>query len=95
MGRPQDWLMVAMSLVILFQAYRPSSEATPAVPGQQTETPFAYIREDGTEIPVPAGGGGVTAEPVLPARLEDSHADSGFQAVMTWSTPVSASTAAQ
>jgi hypothetical protein len=95
MGRPQDWLMVGMSLVILLQAHRLSGEeAGPRASDQRTGSPFAYIREDGTEIPVPAEGRDATAEPVRFTSLEDLHADSGFEAVMTWSSPVSASTTA-
>lgn len=64
MGRPFDWTLVSMAAVVLgvarMLAAGPAAQASApaaseAVPDPDA-SPFAYIREDGTEDRVPATG---------------------------------------
>lgn len=90
MRRPLNWIVVSISLMVLFAnrmwAQRPGDEpatqARQAVPGAAIPTaiadnPFAYVREDGTQeyLPVPA----VPAVLAAPrSSFEDVHAQDGF-----------------
>ena len=93
MRRPLNWIVVAISLLMLFAnrmvadpvtaARAPATSATPG--------PFAYVQEDGTEIFL-----AVPESAVLPPEsFEDVHANSGFldpadpkTAVYTWTAPL-------
>jgi hypothetical protein len=103
MRRPLAWI-VALSLTVLF-AHRPPVAPVPenvtSLPhaprvifaATETPSPFAYVREDGSQQFVPA-----TGEPGPSPSFEDLHAVSGFAeprragefetAAYTWSTPV-------
>ena len=92
MRRPLDWLVVSISLMVLFGS-RMSTDSDPSfvapVPDfvfsmenvGQNESPFAYIREDGSEVFLPASGSRrvVTARPTNAATVT---------ADWTWSLPM-------
>ena len=103
MRRPLNWVVVSISLLVLFAnrmyakpevdptSTRASLLAPPAAP---MPTPFAYVREDGSQQFLPEV---ITA----PGELEAGHARQ-FEgvsragadpriAVYTWSTPVTGS----
>ena len=115
MRRPLDWIVVSMSLLVLagnrMLVPERAVAVVPAPPARGelialTEpvpsSPFAYVREDGSQVYVPIPG--VTGEDEQPMLLtsEDLHATSGFDApvdsrtaVYTWSSPISASTSSR
>ncbi len=90
MRRPLNWIVVSISLMVLFAnrmwAQRPAdelaSQAREIVPAATPlaaipDSPFAYVREDGTQeyLPVPA----VPAVLAAPrSGFEDVHAQDGF-----------------
>ena len=91
MRRPLDWIVVSISLMVLFAdriltdsdpiplASVPDFPALAEEPGQPA-SPFAYIREDGTEVFLPATGSRAAVESRKPA--------STISAVYTWSLPM-------
>ena len=91
MRRPLDWIVVSISLMVLFAdrivpdsdpislASVPDFPALAEEPGQPA-SPFAYIREDGTEVFLPVTGTHVAVESRQPA--------STISAVYTWSLPM-------
>lgn len=91
MRRPLDWVVVSISLMVLF-ANRLLTDSDPvpvaAVPDFEAavppESPFAYIREDGSQIFLPAAGSRLAA----PARLQPA---STTHAVYTWTLPMATS----
>jgi hypothetical protein len=109
MRRPLNWIVVSISLMVLFAnrmwAQRPADElasrARQIIPaavsqGAWADSPFAYVREDGTQEYLPAPD--VPAVLAAPrSRFEDVHARDGLDrwvagdpkaAVYTWSSPV-------
>lgn len=101
MRRPLNWIVVSISLMVLFAnrlwAPRPveqfvgkAPEIVPVASIAAPASPFAYVREDGTQeyLPLP------------PPSFEQLHAEDGFDrwvdtqdtdpkaAVYTWSSPV-------
>jgi hypothetical protein len=111
MRRPLNWLVVSISLMVLFAnqiwAERPVEQvvtqqrdsipvlAAP-IAASAAPSPFAYVREDGTQefVPTPP----VPAVLIAPrSSFEDAHARDGLDrwvqgdprtAVYTWSSPV-------
>ena len=93
MRRPLNWVVVAISLLVLIAngpvlGPNPSAHATATsdAPGL-----FAYVYEDGTEIFLPVPRSAV----LPPLSFEEVHATSGFDdpadpktAVYTWSSPL-------
>lgn len=81
MRRPLDWIVVSISLMVLF-ANRMLTDSDP-IPEASVpeESPFAYIREDGTQVFLPAAGHRSTS----PARPVTA---STTTAVYTWSQPM-------
>ena len=91
MRRPLDWIVVSISLMVLF-ANRMLTDSDPipvaSVPdfpalaeaAGQPASPFAYIREDGTEDFLPDVGPRTAVESRAPA--------STVSAVYTWSLPM-------
>jgi hypothetical protein len=83
MRRPLNWIVVAMSLLMLVvsqMAAGPgptSPAAAPLPPGL-----FAYVQEDGTEIFLPAPG-----PAVLPLLSFEDPPDPKA-AVFTWTSPI-------
>jgi hypothetical protein len=105
MRRPFDWTMVSLLLMVWFVArlstdYDPVprasvpaamvSDAVAAVP----ESPFAYIREDGTEEPLPVTGDHGAGQPRAvstekPSKTTPTNASSNpAPALFTWSSPL-------
>jgi hypothetical protein len=88
MRRPLDWFVVSLSLGVLLanRLWVNPAESLPAA-REESPSPFAYVREDGTETYL---------RPARPARQaraassEDLHANSAVfdAAVYTWSSPV-------
>lgn len=101
MRRPLNWIVVAISLLMLF-ANRMVADPIPAARAPATSEmpgPFAYVQEDGTEIflAVPASTLLPRSESAVlpPLSFEDVHANSGFDdpadpktAVYTWTAPL-------
>jgi hypothetical protein len=97
MRRPLDWLVVSISLMVLFAnrmwAQRPVEELAskqresipvPAAPiaASAGPSPFAYVREDGTQEFLPTPP--VPAVLVIPrSTFEDVHAQEGLD---RWAT---------
>lgn len=93
MRRPLNWIVVAISLLMLLANRMVADPVTaaraPAV--STTPGPFAYVQEDGTEIFL-----AVPESAVLPpVSFEEVHANSGFDdpadpktAVYTWTAPL-------
>lgn len=91
MRRPLDWIVVVISLMVLFAnrmvtdsdpnsvASVPDFEALAERAGQPA-SPFAYIREDGTEVFLPDIGPRSAVDSRTPA--------STISAVYTWSLPM-------
>lgn len=109
MRRPLDWIVVSISLLVLAanrllvsndpvpMARAPALRAEPIKAAETIpDSPFAYVRGDGSLVYVPAKGAGAYLEPPSQAGLEDDHAGAGFHeplnletAVYSWSsTPI-------
>jgi len=92
MRRPLDWIVVSISLMVLF-ANRMLTDSDPipvaTVPDlanviedeTDSASPFAYIREDGSQVFLPDVGPRLASQ----ARPEPATATS---AVYTWSLPM-------
>jgi hypothetical protein len=92
MRRPLNWIVVSISLMVLFAnrmwaprpvEYVPVATTASTASATAPASPFAYVREDGTQeyLPVPEHS------------FEAIHAEQGFDAelkgaVYTWSSPV-------
>ena len=104
MRRPLDWVVVSISLMVLFAnrmyakpdvapepALASLLETPAATPGQ---SPFAYVREDGSQQFLPlVNGGSQDLESEHARQFEGislANADPKM-AVYTWSTPVAVS----
>jgi hypothetical protein len=94
MRRPLDWIVVAISLTVLFANRMLTASApemlvrSPEIQAIVTDaaaaepaSPFAYIREDGSEIFLPVAGPRV-AGPASPERSPTANA------LYTWSSPL-------
>ena len=92
MRRPLDWIVVSISLMVLFaNRMLTSSDPIPmaSVPDftvsvedmGQPESPFAYIREDGSQVFLPAAGSRL-AGPARPELVSTTNA------IYTWSLPM-------
>jgi hypothetical protein len=94
MRRPLDWIVVSISMMVLFanRMLAPKAPERPAparaarveIPADpvvaQTENPFAYIREDGSQIFLPA------TEPRWDGKTPKVQRTS--TALYTWSSPL-------
>jgi hypothetical protein len=90
MRRPLDWIVVSISLMVLF-ANRMLTDSDPvpvaSVPDLQVladdlgegESFFGYIREDGSQVFLPAAG---QRGPARPASASTTNA------IYTWSQPM-------
>jgi hypothetical protein len=89
MRRPLDWITVSIASLALFAGHwradadvpaglRASEAPHPALPTQEETSPFAYIREDGSEVYLPLNG-------VAPRPASIGRESSATQAVFTWS----------
>jgi hypothetical protein len=91
MRRPLDWFVVSLSLLVLFAnrmwAEQPAQPRTVSLAQAPRPTPFAYVREDGSELYLQASG---SAEAIPQAPdLDRPGATGDFDAaVYTWSSPV-------
>ena len=111
MRRPLNWLVVSISLMVFFanrmwgegpmeQAATQPRESIPVlaapIAASATPSPFAYVREDGTQefVPTPPAPAVLTSPR---SSFEDVHAQDGLDrwttsdpkaAVYTWSSPV-------
>jgi hypothetical protein len=102
MGRPLDWFVVSISLLVLLVNQRmakdepgmaarpPEVRALLATAGADTPaSPFAYVQPDGTELQVPATGiGPLVAVPVTSRSREDRYARHGIAAAFDSRTAV-------
>jgi hypothetical protein len=89
MRRPLDWIVVSISLLVLFANLKlTASDPLPrTVTTDDTyDSPFAYVRQDGSQLVVPADGSG-PLRPAPPPRLTPG-APRSLDAVYTWSSPV-------
>lgn len=131
MGRPLDWIVVSLSLLVLFanrmlvqppaQPLSTTSEtvnpamapragtagvAANAAAGTEADSPFAYIREDGSQVFLRNDGTALPPAQRMAMVLEGDHASAldswadnapvrrngeSRTAVYTWSSPISAS----
>lgn len=93
MRRPLDWIVVSISLMVLFanlmvtDSDRVAVASVPDLPvltananANAPESPFAYIREDGSQVYLPAVGPRLAG----PARPQASTTN----AIYTWSLPM-------
>ncbi|HUQ10700.1 MAG TPA: hypothetical protein VM146_10335 [Steroidobacteraceae bacterium] len=81
MRRPLHWIVVSISLLVLFADRMLTTQ--PPEPAAQM-SPFAWIREDGSEVYLP------TSPPRAPGLVTTSQHGSTTHAVYTWSSPVAA-----
>jgi hypothetical protein len=96
MRRALDWTVVSLSALALYLGRtfaHPDLASAPADPALRAEvvvatppgaSPFAYILEDGTEVPLPASGPLDEAPSVDAGRPQT--------ALFSWSTPVRSAT---
>lgn len=81
---------MSISLLALFANHKFARSGPQPVTAAAVETgqsPFAYVREDGSELVVPAAGQG----PLFPAPPPEApDPGSSLAAVYTWSSPVMA-----
>jgi hypothetical protein len=104
MRRLLDWFVVSLSLLVLLANrlwMQPAEQpAGPRLAAFSEQTPFAYVRADGTQVYLADPDGEL---PRPPLSFEEVHAASGFDtptagarepktAVYTWSSPVVAVT---
>jgi hypothetical protein len=91
MRRPLDWFVVSLSLLVLFAnrmwAEQPAQPRSVPLAQAPRPTPFAYVREDGSELYLQASGSAVPAPRVPDSRLPKSTGNFNA-AVYTWSSPV-------
>jgi hypothetical protein len=96
MRRPLNWIVVSISLLVLFANRMVADTVPPAsVPMAASASPglFAYVQEDGTQLYLPASES--PPRPPLSFEFENVHAVSGFDdpgdpkaAVYTWTSPL-------
>ena len=93
MRRPLNWVVVAISLLVLLAngVVLPPNPTAYAPVTSDSAGFFSYVKEDGTEIFLPVPRSAV----LPPLSFEDVHATSGFvdpadpkTAVYTWRSPL-------